>query len=372
MTQKDEDLMKRYLYQVVRRLPKDQRDEVGLEIQELIGDMLEQSESMEAVLTELGDPAKFARNYRDDGHYLIGPEYFDTYLWFLKIVLICTVVSIFAVSFIEGLHEGLAGVESDYIKKIIRVVIAAFTDAAAHGIVSCVGAFGGVTLIFAVLERQKIKLDLKIENAWTVEALKKDGSEQPKHTAWTPKSLSPVPDKKASISRGDSIVSIVFIVIFSVLLLTAPYFFSAVLINDGVVIKVPLFNLDKWNLILPFLAVALLAGLADEILRLINGVYNRLVMMSNIISGAIQIVAGIIVLKVLPFWNQDFSQQLKEKLTIRNEDDFLYRMAENWDINVIANIILLLIIVFTLLEIGTTTYKTIRYGTENDYWKGRE
>ena len=67
MTREDTDLMERYIYQVVRRLPKEQREDVTLELRELISDMMEKNDSMEAVLTELGDPAEFARSYRGDG-----------------------------------------------------------------------------------------------------------------------------------------------------------------------------------------------------------------------------------------------------------------------------------------------------------------
>ena len=71
MSKEDQELMERYIYQVVRRLPKAQQKEVGMELQELISDMMEQTGSMEQVLEELGDPAEFAKSYRDDGHCLI-------------------------------------------------------------------------------------------------------------------------------------------------------------------------------------------------------------------------------------------------------------------------------------------------------------
>lgn len=42
MERKDRELMERYIYAVVRRLPKEQRDEVALELTELIEDMAEE------------------------------------------------------------------------------------------------------------------------------------------------------------------------------------------------------------------------------------------------------------------------------------------------------------------------------------------
>lgn len=92
MTLDDKELMGRYIYQVIRRLSRAQRDEVRMELEELISDMYADKGSMETVLTQLGDPAEFAKQYQNDRQYLIGPEYFETYLWFVKVILICTAV----------------------------------------------------------------------------------------------------------------------------------------------------------------------------------------------------------------------------------------------------------------------------------------
>lgn len=362
MTQRDQDLMKRYIYQVVRRLPRDQRDEVGLEIQELISDMLEQSGSMEDVLAQLGDPAKFAESYREDGHYLIGPEYFDTYKWFVKTVMICVIISVAAVGVIESLREGLNGGGAESIAAAVRVVINGITNTTANLTISGIGAFGGVTLIFAVMERQKIKIELQKAKEWTVGEL--DSSSQTVRKGWTPEALSPVPDKKAVISRSDSIAGIVFIVIFFVLIITAPHFFAAVLKEGEGYVTVPVFNLEKWNVILPFFAVSLLVGLVDEILRLIAGVYCRMVMISNIVCGTIMIVLNVVILKALPLWNPDFAQQIQNHAQFQGKERFIEKVAQVWDTGIITNGFLILIIACTLLEIAVTVYKTLRYGME--------
>lgn len=39
MTPNEKDYMDRYIYQVIRRLPKAQREEVRMELEELISDM---------------------------------------------------------------------------------------------------------------------------------------------------------------------------------------------------------------------------------------------------------------------------------------------------------------------------------------------
>lgn len=105
MTPNEKDYMDRYIYQVIHRLPKAQREEVRMELEELISDMYADRGSMEEVLTELGDPAEFAKQYQNEQKYLIGPEYFDTYLWFVKVVLICAAVPILIISLINAIGE---------------------------------------------------------------------------------------------------------------------------------------------------------------------------------------------------------------------------------------------------------------------------
>ena len=47
MTPNEKEYMDRYIYQVIRRLPKAQRDEVRMELEELISDMYTDKGSME-------------------------------------------------------------------------------------------------------------------------------------------------------------------------------------------------------------------------------------------------------------------------------------------------------------------------------------
>ena len=74
MTPNEKDYMDRYIYQVIHRLPKAQREEVRMELEELISDMYADRGSMEEVLTELGDPAEFAKQYQNGIRHIRGAE----------------------------------------------------------------------------------------------------------------------------------------------------------------------------------------------------------------------------------------------------------------------------------------------------------
>lgn len=359
MTTNEKEYMDRYIYQVIRRLPGAQREEVRMELEELISDMYADKGSMEKVLTELGDPAAFAKQYQNDRQYLIGPEYFETYLWFVKVVLICAAVPILMISLITAIGKIPETASSNMIPAIARAIAEGLTAGITDALLSCISAFGAVTLLFAVLERKKIQLELKKAEKWSVTDLSED--RKIPVSRWTPGFLEPVPDKRAMISRGDSIVGIVFIIIFSVLLIFAPHFFAVIFQKDGVVKMVPIFNLEQWGTILPVYILSLLIGLADEILRLIVGVYCRLVMISNLVCGGVQIVLCVVILKALPLWNPNFAQELEAvRMTL---GDFGERWITHWNSDLVSNGLLTVMVAVTLLEIGVTVYKTLRYGS---------
>lgn len=353
MSPKEQELMERYIYQVVRRLPRDQQDEVAMELRELIGDMYEERDSMEDVLRELGDPAEFSRKYHDNAHYLIGPAYYDTYLWFLKVVLLCTAVPVVIAAVVNGVLEAdgafPAAVTAFAIRGITEGLISLFS--------CCISVVGGVTILFAILERKQIKVEQKARRQWQVQDLG-DNFSAPR---WTPRMLSPLPHPKARISRSDSVVGIVFIAIFCALLIFAPHFFSVILPGDPVQM-VPFFNLEQWNRILPLFVLTMVLSLADEIFRLVNGRYCIRVMVCNIACSAVHLVLSVVVLKVLPLWNPQFVQQLQQAqaLSGKHAAEFLVYWNAEWA----SNILLVIVVVATLLEMGVTVYKTLRYGTE--------
>ena len=73
MTDREKELVNRYVYEVTKRIPKEQRNEIEMELRELIEDMAEGA-PLEEVFVKLGDPAVFARKYREDKNYVISPE----------------------------------------------------------------------------------------------------------------------------------------------------------------------------------------------------------------------------------------------------------------------------------------------------------
>ena len=165
MTDREKELVNRYVYEVTKRIPKEQRNEIEMELRELIEDMAEGA-PLEEVFVKLGDPAVFARKYREDKNYVISPEYFDNYVWVMKIAIACIWAGLLIATAVKCFI--------DY-QDIIRIAGEFISDA----VMASLAIVGTVTLIFAFLERQKIKVDLKQEKPWS------------------PDMLSPIPNKKS-------------------------------------------------------------------------------------------------------------------------------------------------------------------------------
>ncbi|MGW7417827.1 HAAS signaling domain-containing protein [Streptomyces sp. NPDC054863] len=86
-------LTERYVDEVVRRLPADQRDDIGEELRTTIADTIEarreadpQSAERE-VLTEMGDPVRYAARYSGRPLALIGPDHYPAYIRLLVLLL---------------------------------------------------------------------------------------------------------------------------------------------------------------------------------------------------------------------------------------------------------------------------------------------
>ncbi|MFV0528172.1 MAG: hypothetical protein ACK5MN_05530 [Lachnospiraceae bacterium] len=186
-----ESIIDRYIYDVIRRLPKERKDEVSLEIRQFIEGKLreEPEQTLESVLLTLGPPAEFAKKYKSQERSLIGPEYIDTYLMVLKIagiVLLC----------IWGVTTLVSGFDQ---AGSLHWFVSLFWDAGSL-VGSALAAFAVITFVFAVLEYKQVKL------------------RNPAQDPWTPSDLPPLPTDKAVIKRSDSIVGIVFTVVFMALI----------------------------------------------------------------------------------------------------------------------------------------------------------
>ncbi|MFG1812266.1 HAAS signaling domain-containing protein [Kribbella sp. NPDC049174] len=96
-------LTERYVQEVVRRIPADQRDDVADELRATIADTIDARDDRDTetaerdVLTEMGDPIRLAARYADRPLALIGPDLYPAYIRLLKLLLVTVLPIVTAV-----------------------------------------------------------------------------------------------------------------------------------------------------------------------------------------------------------------------------------------------------------------------------------
>ena len=361
MTEADRELMKRYIYQVTRRLAKDQREETARELEELITDMAEQK-GMEEALKELGDPAAFAQKYREEPGWVIGPEYAEDYRWLLKIVLAAVALSVVVSGVVQGaLQRDGAGILS---------------EAVSSAVTGALSAVGAVTVLFMILERKKLRVDFRREfsperkpgEGKAGEGKKGDGTagkgwNREGELSWVPQLLPPVPEPGAVVKRSDCAVNLAFEALLAGLMIFAPGLFGAYVFEEGSFVRtIPIFNLEAWGRILPVLLLSLAAGFADDVVRLVYGCYCRTVLFVCLVSGAVQAVSVWILMKRLPFFNPDFMEEVRMAFDRESGKGDLLRL---FGTGRLESLLLLVIWACILIETGVTVYKTVKYGKKS-------
>jgi len=333
---KAKELIDRYVYDVTRRLPQEQRRDIEKELRSLIDDMLAARKSdaepsvedVTAVLKELGKPSELAAKYCGTKRHLIGPDYYDIYWLVLKIVLAAT-------------GFGLV------IALIVSSVVTPPENAISMAAESFGGIFGGLVQAFAYVT---IAFAL-------VERFAKDG-----HIGkmdWSPKDLPPVPslNQKDSvyIKRADPIVGLIFGVIGLIIFNAMPWILGYVTAMDGVEF-IPVFNLDVVRTMLPLINLMICLGILKDMLRLIAGRYTIKLSVGIAVINVAMLVLNIVIFLPPAIWNADFLTSLYAATHV---DLFVSQTAKAiW--TMLPTIIVVLGTIGYLSDTGVTLYRGAR------------
>lgn len=347
------EMIERYIYDVVRRLPSEQREDISKELTGLIDDMLEERadngktehENAEDVLKELGAPYALAGKYRGDKKYLIGPEYFEQYWFVLKIVLIAVTVGMVIAAVVQGAAWVL---ETPGMTQatIFGNAASGVGMAVANVIMGLVQGFAWVTIIFAIIERCSVKVNIK-------EAVSE---------AWKPQDLKdkPVPTEKAILKKGDSIAGIVFTVAVIILFNLLPFLMGFWIAGpDGVVHSIPIFNLETLKAVLPLLNVCFALGILREALRVAAGRHTVWLGAATTVLNLVALVLSCMVFFNPAIWNMDVINQA----AAINPEFFSVGLDQlNMFFGYFARFFGCILIFAFVLDSATSLYKGIRYG----------
>ncbi len=338
-----DNLIERYVYDVTRRLPEKDRDEVKKELKSNIFDMLSEhadEAEIKRVLHQLGSPASLAEKYRQNPRYLISPAVYDDYVSVLKWVLPLVGTVVLAIGMILGAVEAI----KDSVVNLPYLISNTLSKGIAMGISAVLQALVWITVGFVIAERTGAKAGRNKEQEWKVEDLP-----------------DVLPNDKGKIPLSDSITE---------LALTVVFFVAAILMCSGVLPIVfviqngdtqirTLFSADFLASCIPAIAFMALLGSCECIFKIIVRRWTPLVCGAVVVNNIASMGIVIYLLNRPNLFSAEFTTFMKG--VDWGSSDFLRFMGAN-GANVLIVSICAIVATCLLVECGQAVYKTLRYG----------
>lgn len=319
------DLIERYIYAVTRQLPKKQREDVAQELRGLIDDMLNErcgeitptEKDIRIVLTELGTPQELSAQYDEDAKKcLIGHPYYSTYKFVLKIVLFAAAVGITIANLMLQLVEPQEWFSAitGWLEMLYNTLLATFAI---------------VTLLFAFFYRKGVQI---------TEPFNFD-------------KLPPVPKRTKELSKRECIAGMVFIVIFVVVFLAVPQIMGFHIDRNG--LRIPMFSVsalrETWYIIILFA----ICGMIRESVKLLEGRYNKPVLIVATVTNAISAILSIWWLTGFKLIHPEFLANVAT--LFEGEDAFVINLFSNFQLYFL--IIMLFALILDSVEVAIKTLR---------------
>ncbi|MCF7924417.1 MAG: hypothetical protein K9L64_04820 [Candidatus Izimaplasma sp.] len=316
-------LIEAYIEEVIRRLPQQKREDIKEELKSLIEDQLEEeNSSVKKVLESLGDPKILADKYLDRSAYLIGPNYYYTYIATLKLVVPIVLLAITIATMISFIFNGIS------VEKVFEFFGSLFMGA--------LQTFTWITIGFAIASKTT---DKKFE---------KD--------KWSVKDLDVKKAKSKKISKSEGIVSIFFILLILVIFNVYPEVIAVHSFSeqrDSVLI----FDLERFNELLIWFNIAFALSFAQNLLKIIFETYKPIYAFISIPLKILSTAIFAITILQTGLLNANFNQELIA---------FGFSSEYDW-LNILETVILVAVIlsVFGLVvEIIKDLYYSFKYNKD--------
>ncbi len=246
MVQANNNLIERYVYDVARRLPEKDREDVKKELRANLYDMLPEGASDDAVkkvLYDLGSPASLAEKYRTKPRYLISPAYFDEYVGVLKWVLPLVGVLVMLIGFAVGAFDAAKTTTGN----MPFVISGILSSGVSMGVSAAFQALVWTTIGFAIAEHSGQKKQKAGEHGWRVE------------------DLPEVQNAKASIPLSEGIAELVISVVFSIIgiLFCTGRLPFAMMFAQGDMVFYNIFSQSFLTMLIPFILVSMLLSIVQ-------------------------------------------------------------------------------------------------------------
>jgi len=328
MKQNNRTMIDRYVYAVTSRLPQNQREDISLELRDLIDEMVQarthEEEPILSVLHELGDPIKLADTYRGYGRYIIGPRYYDLFILVVKTVAFAVSLGM-VIALSIGYLLNPSAQESFSFINMIGTIWSALLQAVAW-----------VTVFFLIAQRIQ----------------QRKGTNEPSED-WSVEDLPDVPDNSTVIPRSDPIASMIFLTILGVLLYASPKIWGIVRNEVDVVIVNPVIG-EVFMHMMPWFLVSILLDMCLEFAKLIIGIRTKQLALISILLHLLTAIISFYIVTQSGLWNPNFISELSQALHQPVSNFNL--TAQLW--NRMPMVLGLLIILGFVVDVGTTVKKT--------------
>jgi uncharacterized membrane protein len=351
------DLVERYVYEVTKRLPEKERQDVRQELEANIQDMLSDNPTdseVREVLNRLGDPAILSEKYRQKPRYLISPDMFESYIRTLKLVVTIVGVVFMIIGVIMGVLETV-GAPMEASEGIINQMIDVFAAATAGGISGGIeGAFQALvitTIIFAIIDYSG-QLSRQKQEKWTVEKLPKE------------KVPREAKGEKWSIPLSNGVAEIVLGVCFTILAVMVCIDRISIIysLRDGQVVPMPISTFLTPSFLRLCIIVFILIGCLSVAEGVVRVMYRRFCVpvCLTVIGCNLFELAGIWFLLTRPaIFKSTVSDMLKPVLKWGDFD--LLQFAANGNYNPLLMVIGAACTIAFIIGSVVTVVKTVQY-----------
>ncbi len=281
------ELQERYIAAGLKHIPPTEKAEVEKAMRRIIAERLEgrgdpSEETEREVLRGLGSPRLLAEKQLREPPHLIGPELYGTYLLIVKIVMTVAVIGTLIGNTVDFIVNGGG-------------LLGYFAQSFATALSAAIGAFGWVTLVFAIMERTaKEKILAEIQEDW---------------------SLADLPEKEVPqkpFSRVGVIIGIIFTVLFLILVNQYSQLLGFYYTLDGSREMIPMLNQEVFRSYLPYINGMLVLQLLFSASKLVFRKWTYPVATANLILNVLSFLLLWFILQDTAILNPELVTKIAE------------------------------------------------------------
>ncbi|MPM56068.1 hypothetical protein SDC9_102867 [bioreactor metagenome] len=287
-----DNTIERYVYDVARRLPEKEREDVKDELRANIYDMLPEGvteEQIRKVLYELGSPASLAGKYRQNPRYLISPAYYEEYVSVLKWVLPLVGVIVMIIGFATSAFDAVKAGSTNYAFVFSGII----SKGISMGVSAAFQALVWTTVGFVIAERSGQRAEQQGKHSWRIEDL---------------------PDvhktEQTRLSLSESVAELVVLSVFTVigLLFCSGRLPFAMVFSDGGLHFTTIFNESFLALCVPVILATFVLGVIVGIVKIKDRRWSPLVCVAVVAKSLAGMAMSLYLLNQPNMFTTEFHQ----------------------------------------------------------------